>query len=153
MVKSIYMGPGTNFALLGIGMTWDFKGRSMTNGKRKILVVDDEPHQLETVCRGLFLYNYEPVGVSSADAALEALNGKAGDSFDLMLTDLTMPDGSGLDLIKQVQAQRSEFPIIVITGLAASEEVDAVRGKGIPILQKPFAPDGLDQAIREIIGE
>ena len=113
-----------------------------------ILVVDDEKHQLETVCRGLFLYGYRCTGALDADSALELLAGPEGDSFDLVLTDLTMPGNSGLYLIDQVKRKRPKLPIIVITGLVATGEVDAVRNKGIPLLQKPFEPDTLDKAIR-----
>ncbi|MCP4599615.1 MAG: response regulator [Proteobacteria bacterium] len=123
----------------------------MATDALKILVVDDEQHQLETVCRGLFLYGYESVGAQSAKAALELLNGADGDSFDLMLTDLTMPGNSGVYLIEQTKKTKPTIPIIVITGLAATKEIDFVRGQGIPILQKPFEPDDLDKAIRALI--
>lgn len=121
--------------------------------KTKILVVDDEIHQLETVCRGLFLYDYDSVGVSSAAEALVALDGQGGESFDLMLTDLTMPGASGMDLIEKAKRLRPKLPIIVITGLAASREVEVVQNQGIPILAKPFEPDSLDRAIRSLLDE
>ena len=120
----------------------------MNEGNGKILVVDDEQHLLETVCRGLFLYGYQCIGVLDVDSALKLLGGPGAEGFDLVLTDLTMPDNSGLDLIDQLRRHRPELPIIVITGLAASEEVERVREQGIPLLQKPFEPDTLDQTIR-----
>ena len=52
----------------------------MTAEKLKILVVDDEQHQLDTVCRGLFLYDYECVGVLTPQAAIEVLSGSAGEA-------------------------------------------------------------------------
>lgn len=113
----------------------------------KILVVDDEQHQLETICRGLFVYGYESRGARTADEALELLAGPEGSSFDLVLTDLTMPGRSGIDLIAQVHARLPDLPIIVITGLAATKEIEWVQKMGLPILQKPFEPDGLTRLI------
>ena len=120
----------------------------MKEGNPHILVVDDEKHQLETVCRGLFLYGYRCVGAIDVAGALELVDDSGGADFDLVLTDLTMPGSTGLYLIEQLRQRRPELPVIVITGLAASEEVEQVRELGIPLLQKPFEPDTLDQAIR-----
>jgi DNA-binding NtrC family response regulator len=124
----------------------------MTEPLTRILVIDDEQHQLDTVCRGLLLYGFHCQGVLSVDAALAALASEDGDGIDLVLTDLTMPDRSGLELIEQVRRRWPELPIVVITGLAASDEVGAVRGWNIPLLQKPFNPDTLDATIRRALG-
>jgi DNA-binding NtrC family response regulator len=118
----------------------------------RILVVDDEQHQLETVCRGLFLFGFICRGVQSVASALKSLCGGEDEGYDLVLTDLTMPGSSGLDLIEKVHARYPDLPIIVITGLAATEEIEAVREKGIPILQKPFEPDTLYATIRRVLG-
>jgi two-component system, response regulator FlrC len=113
------------------------------NQKKKILVVDDEQHQLDTVCRGLFLYGYDCEGAQSVADAIAALDRPGGDPFDLVLTDLTMPGGSGLDLIKQVRKNHPDLAIVVITGLAATDEIDLVRELQIPLLSKPFEPGTL----------
>lgn len=118
----------------------------------RILVVDDEQHQLDTVCRGLFLFGFICRGVQSVASALKSLCGAEDESFDLVLTDLTMPGSSGLELIEKLRERHPDLPIIVITGLAASQETESVREKGIPILQKPFEPDTLHAAIRTALG-
>ncbi len=123
----------------------------MTSKTMKILVVDDEPHQLDTVRRGLFLYGYDSEGVGDVNTALTVLEGPDGDSFHLVLTDLTMPGNSGLNLIKQARKTRPTLPIIVITGLAATDEIETIQQQGIPILQKPFEPDDLHNAICELL--
>ncbi|MDJ0764955.1 MAG: response regulator [Myxococcota bacterium] len=114
-----------------------------------ILVVDDELHQLETIRRGLFLYGYESRGASNADEALAVLTGPERGSFDLVLTDLTMPGRSGIELIEQIQLRMPTLPIIVITGLAATKEIEWVQQRGLPILQKPFEPDGLHRLVSD----
>ena len=124
----------------------------MTEAPARILVIDDEQHQLDTVCRGLLLYGYDCQGVLSVEAALDALASPEDDGYDLVLTDLTMPGRSGLELIEQVREQWPDLPIVVITGLAATEETRLVRQKNIPLLKKPFDPDTLDLTLRRALG-
>lgn len=125
----------------------------MAEPTTRILVVDDEQHQLDTVCRGLTLYGYTCEGVLSADGAVYALENRDGAPFDLVITDLTMPGRSGLDLIEGIRRRMPELPILVITGLAASAETARVRELGLPLLPKPFDPDTLDAMVREALGE
>ena len=82
----------------------------------KILVVDDEQHQLDTVCRGLFLYGYRCKGVLSVDAALEALIGEDGEVYDLVLTDLTMPGSSGVGSEVRLQRDRMSASAYLFQG-------------------------------------
>ena len=124
----------------------------MTEPPPRILVIDDEQHQLDTVCRGLLLYGYRCQGVLSVEAALDTLAGEDGVGVDLVLTDLTMPGRSGLELIEHVREEWPDLPIVVITGLAATAEVGMVRERNIPLLQKPFDPDTLDATIRRALG-
>ena len=123
----------------------------MSTANPQILVIDDEQHQLDTVCRGLHLYGYQCHGVNSADEAFDLLVGDGGDGFDLVLTDLTMPGRSGLAVIEKIQNERPDLPIVVIAGLRATAEVEMVREKNIPLLKKPFAPDTLDAVIRKAL--
>jgi DNA-binding NtrC family response regulator len=116
-----------------------------------ILVIDDEPHQLDTVCRGLRLYGYRCEGVSSVDSAIDALS--RDQDIDLLLTDLTLPGRSGIELIEWVRTERPALPIVVITGLAASAELAFVRDRHIPLLPKPFDPDTLDATLRRALGK
>ena len=115
----------------------------------RILVVDDEQHQLDTVCRGLRLYGYRCLGVGSVDAALAML--ATDDGFDLVLTDLTMPGRSGLALVERVREQWPALPIVVATGLASTAEAALIRQRDIPMLQKSFNPDALDVALRRAL--
>ena len=123
----------------------------MSQEKKKILVVDDELHQIETVCRGLFLYGYECRGVTSVDEALAIL--KSDTPTDLLITDLTMPEQSGMSLIMATRKAYPKLPVLVITGLAATEETDQVVSLQIPMLQKPFDPQTLVDAIEKQLGK
>ena len=120
----------------------------MNEHTQRILVVDDEPHQLETICRGLHLFGYDCEGALNVKEAVERLTGEEAGSFDLVLTDLTMPGGSGIDLIRTLRGDHPDSPVVVITGLTNTDEVEAVRAMGIPMLKKPFEPDTLDRALQ-----
>jgi DNA-binding NtrC family response regulator len=114
----------------------------------RVLVVDDDPAQLESLQRGLFLYGYETIGASDCQHATDWLLGPEGRSVQLLITDLTMPEPSGFELIENALQRWPQLSILVIAGLAMNSEILALRQRGIVILQKPFSPDQLDQMIR-----
>ena len=116
----------------------------------KILIVDDQQTQRETLCRGLHLLGYQCVSAASSHEALEQLSRRTSQPFDLLLTDLTMPAESGLQLIQRALSLRPDLRVLVITGLQCSEDTRAARALGIPVLQKPFNPDQLQAAIRRM---
>jgi two-component system C4-dicarboxylate transport response regulator DctD len=114
--------------------------------RRRVLVVDDDADQLETLCRGLFLVGIECLPARCPADALAQL-----DRVDLLLTDLTRPGKPGAGLIARARAVRPELPVLVITGLALSPEVMALRARGIPILRTPFTADQLGLAIEALL--
>jgi two-component system response regulator FlrC len=114
----------------------------------RVLVIDEERHQLDTVIRGLALYGYRCLGAANVEAGVEALAKDQGGGFDLVLVDLTTSGRSGLALIETVQERWPDLPIVAITGLAATAEIETVRDRKITLLEKPFGPDVLDAVIR-----
>ncbi|MBI5525264.1 MAG: response regulator [Deltaproteobacteria bacterium] len=119
----------------------------------RVLVVDDEPVQLESIARGLRLYGYECVGAAGAFEAMDVLYGIGGrgGGVDVLVTDLTMPRRSGNDLIKIVRAFRPDLPIVVITGLNPTPEIEEFERQGIPVIPKPFDAGKLDRDIRALL--
>lgn len=91
------------------------------------------------------------MSAANSSEALERLDEPTSRPFDLLLTDLTMPGASGLQLIERARQRRPDLQVLVITGLHSSEETKAARAQGIPVLQKPFNPDQLQAAIRNLI--
>ena len=85
----------------------------------KILLVEDEDSIAEPLADGLRREGFEVDRASTAVAALEEA------AADLVLLDLRLPDGDGLDVCRQLRA-RSDVPIIVVT--ARGEEADRVVG-------------------------
>ena len=83
----------------------------------RVLYVDDEPTVLDLVLRLLDLLGYRPSGLSDPRLALEQIRADPW-AIDLLLTDLTMPGLSGIDLAREVSAIRPDLPIILVSGHA-----------------------------------
>src|SRR5690242_8843376 len=114
------------------------------HGKR-VLVVDDDADQLETLQRGLVYLGHTCVPAATTAAALAQL--ALGKRIDLVLADLSAVAKPGKRVVEHVQALRPGLPILVVTGLVRLPEVIALGAQGIPSLCKPFSPDELGHAI------
>ena len=79
----------------------------------KILVVDDEAAQMKALCETLKDHGYETTGFVSALAALKALEEK---KFDLLLTDLMMPEVDGISLLRAAGQMDPHLVGIIMTG-------------------------------------
>lgn len=108
-----------------------------------ILLVEDDVSVLELTRRVLAENGYEVLTATGGTAALAAA---ADRSIDLLLTDQTLPGGSGLELARQLAERRPDTPAIVMSGYAA--EVAANRPSGVAWLHKPFGADALLSAVR-----
>ena len=74
------------------------------------------------------------------------------ENFDLLLTDISMPDMSGLDVIRHVRSHNKEIPIIVITGHGTLDTaINALRLGAQGFLLKPFTPEELRAAVAEAL--
>jgi DNA-binding response OmpR family regulator len=124
---------------------------SEDSGRTIVLVVDHDGAQLDSICRGAFLYGHECIKLSSVREAIDFLNRPSRSRIDIMITDITTEGSAGFDLIRHARALHPRLPIIAVCGLASSEEIEAVRDAGVLILRRPFLPQGLDGAIRDSV--
>jgi signal transduction histidine kinase len=109
--------------------------------KGAILVVDDELG-IRRGCQRVL--EPEGYGVQTAASLQEAQQKIQAQSFDLVLLDIMMPDGRGMDLLDPIQEQDPETVIIIITGYATIElAVEAIKGGAYNFIAKPFTPDQL----------
>ncbi len=117
-------------------------------GNERLLVVDDEEtitHMLHTVLAGL---GYQVRVTNRSDEALKLFQ-EHPDEFDLLITDMTMPRLTGLDLIEHVFAIRPDMPVILCTGFSELINKEKAAALGIrSFLMKPVAIDKLVKAIR-----
>lgn len=117
---------------------------------RRVLVVDDEADFLATYERLLRRQGYEVVTAPSRAAGLTAL---AGSPPHLLISDLRLPDGDGLDVVRAARGAREPVPVIVVTGYPSDETRRAALAAGATtLLAKPFAATVLLAAIRSSVG-
>ena len=107
----------------------------------KILVVDDEQHMLKLFEKILTRQGHE---VRTAASGTEAISLFEKNDFDLIFSDLLMPDLGGMDLLKEVKARYSDIPFIVITAYGTIESaVEAMKTGAFDYLTKPFRKDDI----------
>lgn len=118
------------------------------NGER-ILVVDDEEAIARLSGRMLERMGYVATVFVEAEAAVKAFS-EAPESFDLVLTDLTMPGIRGDGVARKVHAIRPELPVILLSGFSEVAEVD--KSQVYRVLSKPAQMADLGRAISEALG-
>ncbi|PYP41442.1 MAG: hypothetical protein DMD48_00230 [Gemmatimonadetes bacterium] len=125
----------------------------MTISARHLLVVDDEPHI------GLVLRPFlEQLGyrVSFARTLHEARSAlRATPATDGMLLDLHLPDGSGIDFLRDLRKQSgtARLPVLVLTAEGEDRILREARRLGAALVTKPFSPTKLSQRIAMMFGD
>ncbi len=119
-------------------------------GKGHILLVDDEKDYRQTVRETLELLGYTVEDVADGSRALRLFR-KTPLAFSLILTDQTMPAMTGMDLLRQVAAIRSDIPIILCTGYSETLDMPVIQALGALLLPKPFTKDELASAVRSVL--
>lgn len=121
-------------------------------GKMCILVVDDEPIELETLKRGLRVKGYAIVEALSAEEALCILEEKK-ESIGMVITDYLMPDMNGIDLLKSIRARYGSLPVILATAYGSKQILtEAIKYGCSGFVEKPFTPEQLHLEIKRIAG-
>jgi DNA-binding NtrC family response regulator len=111
-----------------------------------ILVVDDDRNVRRSLALSLELEGFQVVTVDHAAAALEA---HAARTFDTILLDVQLPDGSGLDLLLRLRDARPEVPVVIMTGHGTPEMAfEAIRRGATSFLDKPIRTDKLLVTLR-----
>ena len=112
----------------------------------RILVVDDEPAVRHLAVEILRRSGHRTHGVASARHALDALQ---GEPFDLVVSDVVMPEMTGVELLYELRKQRHELPVVLMTGGSQEPErtARAVRTGATRLLHKPFSHDELRDVV------
>lgn len=116
----------------------------------RVLVVDDEERALRLMSRVLGADGIPCCTATSAAEALELLAGATG--IDVVVSDLHMPDGDGIEFLREVRRRYADRPwlqMIIVTGHATLETaVAAMRLEASDYLFKPVEPKALREAVR-----
>ena len=123
----------------------------LTRKAPRVLVVDDDPGLAEVID---LLLSREGYAAERAGTVREAHEHIAAIEPDLVITDLKLPDGTGLEVISRLHAERPELPLIMITSYSSLESaIAALRAGAVDYLIKPFDNDeflhAVDRALRE----
>ena len=122
-------------------------------GKERILFVDDEEGLCKTGKGMLERLGYQVTVKTSPVDALEAFREKP-DSFDLVITDLTMPHMTGIQMAKEMLSLRASLPIILCSGFSEMMTPDRAKSTGIrKFLLKPLIMTDLGKAVRCVLDE
>jgi signal transduction histidine kinase/ActR/RegA family two-component response regulator len=120
-------------------------------GSERILLVDDEVNLVEAGRKMLHYFGYT---VTAGSGSLEALDTFRADpdAFDLVITDFTMPDMTGVQLAREMLKIKPGLPIILCTGFAADLSPEEIVPSVVSaIVMKPVMIDLMSRTIREVL--
>ncbi|OHX13420.1 sigma-54-dependent transcriptional regulator [Chromobacterium sphagni] len=121
----------------------------MTKTPMRVLVVDDEPDIRELLELTLLKMGLQPV---CAGSVAEAKGVLAAGPFDLALTDMRLPDGEGLEVVRHIGEQALDVPIAVITAYGSTDNaVRAMKAGAFDYLQKPVSLAQLRSLVKTVL--
>lgn len=115
---------------------------------KKILVVDDETEIAAILSKRLEMKGFFPLTAFSGDEAYELLRET---KVDLIISDIRMPNGDGVSLLKRLREEGDRTPLIFITGFADIEKEEALKLGASAILSKPTTGVELFEAVGKIL--
>jgi PAS domain S-box-containing protein len=129
-----------------------FEDDSQFEGRKKILLVDDEEGILNSLQRALQKSGFDVVAEKDPMRALILFN-RSPDEFSLVITDLTMPQVTGIEFTEKLIDVRPDIPVILCTGLSEGFDERDVKAMGIrEVLMKPANMSELRDAVRRALG-
>jgi DNA-binding NtrC family response regulator len=115
----------------------------------RLLVVDDEPSMLDMLT---LLFADEGYAVETARSTEEARRVLAHGGLDLVLCDIMMPDGNGLDLLREIKTSNPDAPVIMMTAYTSTKSaIDAMKLGAYDYISKPFDVDELKIIVQKAL--
>lgn len=115
----------------------------------RVLVVDDEHQVLDLITEVLRMSGFQSASAMNARQALASLR---REHFHLLITDVRLPDSSGIDLLRIVRDKYPNLPAIVVTGYASIDGTkEALNLGAVDYIPKPFTPQQLLSAVEKAI--
>jgi DNA-binding NtrC family response regulator len=122
--------------------------------RKRVVVIEDDRDMRDTVVRALRLDGYDVVsagdGVRAAAVLRQLLQGDHH-GIDLVVTDIRMPRGNGLELLESIRIVDDDLPVVVMTGFGDSEVERRASDLGAFFLDKPFDVDDLRRLARRLL--
>jgi len=127
--------------------------KTIPTGTERILFIDDEPVIINLGKQTLESLGYDVVARNSSIEALELFKEKK-DSFDLVITDMTMPHMTGEKLAEKLMQIRPDIPVILCTGFSFMIDEQKAKSMGIrAFISKPILKREIAEAIRKVLDE
>jgi len=123
----------------------------MTEPRIKILLVDDDQSILEILADLMAIFGHDYVTAQNGVEAIEKLK---HNFFDIVLTDMIMPDIDGMELLRHIKKNYPNIKVMVVTGYErAFTYTDVIRAGASDFISKPFNTDELEAKINRLVRE
>ena len=116
----------------------------------KILIIEDTEEVLSALCKYFRQKNYDVISASNGLDALKMIENETG-GIDIIITDLILPNISGVAVISIVKKKYPTLPVIAITGWGEHPEALAKEASADVVMEKPFKLPELEKAARELL--
>jgi len=116
-----------------------------------ILLADDNESVRRALARCLESSGYKVVEAATGKEAVAQLNSPT--EFDLLITDLAMPDMDGLQVLTEVKRTDPELPVIAVSGAFSGRLLKFATTFGVPTLEKPFPISTLLEAVESALSK
>ena len=116
---------------------------------KKILIVDDNPNMSSLLSEMLEVFDYDSVRASDGNEALDLL--KDG-SISMVITDMRMPNMSGLELLREVKSRFPDLPVVLISGYSVNEvnsQTSDIKADGF--LGKPLMMSDVEKLLNSLL--
>jgi CheY-like chemotaxis protein len=151
------VGEGTTFRIYlpehaAIGCEAEPEGQALPRGAgERILLVDDEEMIADAAGQLLKRLGYRVTMRTDPRAALAEF-GAAPAAFDLVVTDLTMPHVTGIEVAQTMLGERPELPVLLASGFSGGWTAESVRALGLRgLMSKPLTSVALARSVREAL--
>jgi CheY-like chemotaxis protein len=126
-------------------------GEPLPRGKGQVVMLVDDEETLVTLGEEVLAeLDYEPVGFQSAVAAWQAFR-EEPERFDVVVSDQTMPDMTGLELVQRIRTLRPDLPVILCSGFSTVALEEAAREAGVlSVLHKPLSQADLARELERV---
>lgn len=154
------VGKGTSFRVLlpeteTAPAPLEHSSAPLPRGRERILIVDDEPVLAEAIKQMLEHLGYEVEYSSNGIEALQVIRHGINDkTFDLVITDMTMPRMTGTELAGEISKLQPGLPIVLCTGFSEKANAEVIKDLGLDgFLMKPVTMKDLADVVRKAIGK
>jgi CheY-like chemotaxis protein len=117
---------------------------------KTVLVVDDQETTRQTIARMLEAGGFTVRTASNGTEALDKL-AKESAEIDMVLSDVTMPGMTGIDLSYHIREKYPSIPIAIVSGDVSELERSIIGRADVPFIKKPFHAESLYSAVKEAI--